>query len=50
MTNSRIGNNIVTIRSGEWIYNFPKPVSSETYTEAKMRERRMFKRFCRLVF
>ena len=50
MTNPRLGNNIVTIRSHDWLYNLPKIPASESYTEAKMKERRMYKRFCRLVF
>lgn len=49
MKNQRIGNNLVTIRSYDWLYSLPRPCPSESYTEAKMRERRMYKRFCRLV-
>ena len=43
------GNNIITMRSTEILTDFVSLIPSKSFTEAKMKERRMYKRFCRLM-
>ena len=46
---ARKGNNIITKRSTEVMTDYVSMIPSKSFTEAKMKERRMYKRFCRLM-
>lgn len=43
------GNNQITIRSSDWVYEFPSLKPSKNLVEARMKEYRLYKRFCRMV-
>ena len=48
-SSTKIGNNVVTMRGPNMMMDLPALRESTSYVEAKMKQRRMYKRFCRMV-